>query len=305
MLWLQEDYQMDKNLQIFQEEGLFGVKNQVGEIVIPSQYKEIQPFSCGLALVRNSQDQYAYINIINKQVVPFGRYSWCDPRFTCGFARVTEYHYLEEKNKWGVIDTLGNIVVPFKYDKIWAIKEEYLFSIKALIRDKEEKLNLYQLANKVIFDGLTYISTYSVEAFKQLVNCEKLYVKVLPNTNQLFFTYGCNIGFVAAIGVPQEPVIAIVANSCGKVFSLLMEKADIGKTTLSIAKAIPKKITPKTYSHKTSFWDYEEERMSNADNWSDPYGDEQAYYDGWSREDVNNGLADAYEGDLDEKWNND
>ena len=305
VLWLQEEYQVDNNLQIFQEEDLFGVKNQVGEIIIPPQYKEIQPFSCGLALVRNSQYQYAYINIINKQVIPFGRYSWCDPQFTCGFARVTEYHYLEENNKWGIIDTLGNIVVPFKYDKIWAIKEEYLFSIKAFTDDKEEKLNLYQLANKVIFDGLTYINTYSVEAFKQLVNCKKLYVKVSPNANQLFFTYGCNIGFVAVTGVPKEPVIAIVANSCGKVFPLLMEKVDIGKSTLPIAKVTPKKVTPKAYSHKTSFWDYEEERMSDANNWSDPYGDEQAYYDGWSREDVESGLADAYEGDLDARWNND
>ena len=69
VLWLQEEYQVDNNLQIFQEEDLFGVKNQVGEIIIPPQYKEIQPFSCGLALVRNSQYQYAYINIINKQVI--------------------------------------------------------------------------------------------------------------------------------------------------------------------------------------------------------------------------------------------
>lgn len=36
----------------------------------------------------------------------------------------------------------------------------------------------------------------------------------------------------------------------------------------------------------------------SIDNWSDPYGDEQAYYDGWSREDVESGLADAYENDL-------
>lgn len=30
------------------------------------------------------------------------------------------------------------------------------------------------------FDGLTYINTYSVEAFKLLVNCKTLYIKVLP-----------------------------------------------------------------------------------------------------------------------------
>ena len=275
---------MDKNLQIFQEEGLCGLKNQVGEIVIPPQYKEIQPFSCGLALVRNSQYQYAYINIANKQVIPFGKYTWCDSQFTCGFARITEYHHLEGNNKWGIIDTLGNIIVPSKYDNIWAIKEEYIFYIKAFIDDKEEKLNLHQLANKVIFDGLTYINTYSVEAFKQMTNCEALIVKALPNVDQLLFTYGCNIGFVAGTEIPQKPIIAIVANSNGKIFPLLMEKADVGKSTLSIAKVTPKNVTPKTSSHKTSFWDYEEERMNDTeedwkDQWLDAFeGDESNYW---------------------------
>lgn len=293
-----------KNYIIFQENGLFGVKNQRGEVIIPPQYMEMQPFSCGLSLVRNHQYQYAYIDINNKQVIPFGKYSWCDPQFTCGFSRVMEYHYLEEKNKWGIIDTLGNIVVPLKYDKIWTLKEEYLFSIKAFVDNKEEKLNLHQLGNKVIFDGLTYIYTLSVEAFKELVHCERLYVKAHPNTKQLYFTYGANIGFVSLKGIPKEPVISIVANSSGKIFPLLMEKSDIDKTTLSSAKAVSKRLISKTASHKTYFWDYSE-KMNDADNWSDPYGDEQAYYGGWSREDVESGLADAYEGDVTARWNND
>ena len=40
---------------------------------------------------------------------------------------------------------------------------------------------------------------------------------------------------------------------------------------------------------------YENEKMNDYDNWSDPFGDERAFYDGWSREDVESGLADAYE----------
>jgi hypothetical protein len=51
--------------------------------------------------------------------------------------------------------------------------------------------------------------------------------------------------------------------------------------------------------------EYQDEKMNDADNLSDPYGDEQVYYDGWSREDVESGLADAYDGDLDARWNND
>lgn len=303
---LQKEYQMNNDLIIFQENGLFGAKNQNGVVVIPPQYIEMHPFSCELSLVRNLQYQYAYIDVVNRLVIPFGRYSWCDTQFTCGFARVMEYHYLEEKDKWGIIDTLGNIIIPLKYDKIWALKEEYIFSIKAFIDNREEKLNLHQLANKVILDGLTYINIYSVETFKQLSNCEHLYIKIFPKTNLLYFTYGCNIGFVAGIGIPQIPMVAIVANSSGKIFPLLVEKSDIGKTTFPFAKTTPKKrVISKNYSHRTSFWNYEEERMNDVDNWSDPYGDEQAYHEGWSREDIESGLSDAYEGDLGARWNND
>lgn len=287
---------MDKDLIIFQEMGLLGAKNSKGEVIIQPQYMEMQPFSCGLSLVRNHQYQYAYIDNTNRKVIPFGKYSWCDSQFICGFSRVVVNQYFENKNKWGIIDTQGNIIVPLKYDKIWALKEECLFSIKAFIGDKEEKLNLHQLANRVILDGLTYICTYSVEAFKELVNCKHLHVKKMQNTGQLYFTYGANIGLVCLEAIPKEPVISIVANSSGKIFPLLIEKSDIGKTTLPIAKATFKRTISKIAYPKASFWDYESEKMNDADDWSDPYGDEQAYYDGWSREDVENGLADAYEG---------
>ena len=62
---------------------------------------------------------------------------------------------------------------------------------------------------------------------------------------------------------------------------------------LNIYKRHRKK-TSKQFSN-TTFWEYEEENTIDSDNWSDPYGDERAYYDGWSREDVESGLADAYE----------
>lgn len=127
----------------------------------------------------------------------------------------------------------------------------------------------------------------------------------MPETGDLYFTYGANIGFVYVKAIPKEPVISIVANSSGKIFPLLMEITDIGRTTLPPTKATLKRSIARTTAPRTSFWDYESEKMNDVDNWSDPYGDEQAYYDGWSREDVESGLADAYEGDADARWNND
>ena len=292
---------MIPELDICQDDnGLYGVKNCKGDIVIPFLYKEMYPFSCGLSMVRNQNYGYAYINQYNQQVIPFGKYSWCDGQFVCGYARVVKYDVLEEKNKWGIIDTKGNIVIPLEYDKIWTLKEGHLDEVKAFKGDEELKVNLALISAKsgVLFDGLSYIATYTIEEFKTKFHCSRIDVKKGRN-NKLYFCYGCNIGFVALKEIPQNPVISIVVNSAGKVFSLLHAKEDIGKTSFEEYIILnSSKQSPKKRYHKTSFWDYENEKMNDYDNWSDPYGDEQAYYDGWSRNDAESGLADAYETDL-------
>ena len=109
---------MDKDYIIFQENGLLGVKNQRGEVIIPPQYMEMQPFSCGLSLVRNHQYQYAYIDILNRQIVPFGKYIWCDPQFTNNYARVK----LKDNIHWGVIDNTGKIAIYPNLDYISPLK---------------------------------------------------------------------------------------------------------------------------------------------------------------------------------------
>lgn len=63
-----------------------------------------------------------------------------------------------------------------------------------------------------------------------------------------------------------------------------MEKSDIGKTTLFPAKVAPKKTFSRAASHKTYFWDYESEKMNDADNWEDQ-------------------RLDAFEGDESNYWN--
>ncbi len=94
-------------MEIYQENGLYGLKNDCGEVIISPQYREFYPYSCGLACVRNDKYQYAYINIFNDIVVPFGKYVWVDPQFKGGYARVKT----ADNKHWGVIDTTGNIAV--------------------------------------------------------------------------------------------------------------------------------------------------------------------------------------------------
>lgn len=139
---------MDKDYIIFQENGLFGAKNQRGEVVIQPQYMEMQPFSCGLSLVRNHQYQYAYIDMLNRQIVPFGKYIWCDPQFTNNYARVK----LKDNIHWGIIDTFGKIAIypnleyiaPLEIFKNEAVKVrgKYKGKMMGYIIDPMSKVNL-------------------------------------------------------------------------------------------------------------------------------------------------------------------
>ena len=53
---------MDKNYFIFQENALFGAKDQAGDVVIKPQYTEMNPFSCGLSLVRDDKYRVTFLN---------------------------------------------------------------------------------------------------------------------------------------------------------------------------------------------------------------------------------------------------
>lgn len=138
-----------------------------------------------------------------------------------------------------------------------------------------------------------------IENFKAIFNCTRIDVKVNPKTEELFFSYGCHTGYVALKWKPIAPVISVVINSAGSLFLLLHEKKIREKQTL---KKVFIKDTGKNHLNNfliqlsnTTSWEYEKENTIDSDSWSDPYGDERAYYDGWSREDVESGLADAYE----------
>lgn len=288
----------NSDLIIYQENELYGLKDCNGNVIISPQYKEMYPFSCGLALVKNNKSQLGYINKENKLIVPFDLYSWCDPQFVCGYARVVRYNTISEKDEWGIIDTDGNVIVPIKYDKIWSLNESYLHSVKAFIENKEVLINLCIFPKRVVFSGLKYIATYTIEDFKAIFNCTRIDVKVNPKTEELFFSYGCHTGYVTLKWKPIAPVISVVINSAGSLFLLLHEREDTGKTNFE--KSIYKRQREKSSTQKqqlsnTTSWEYEKENTIDSDSWSDPYGDERAYYDGWSREDVESGLADAYE----------
>ena len=299
---------MKTNIQptIYKSGNLYGAIDDKGNIVVSPQYIEMNPFSCGLSMVRTSDYQYGYINTHGNIVIPYGLYTWCDSQFVGGYARVAYFDKSKNKTLWGIINTKTDIVVPLIYDKIWALKEQYFQSLKAYKDGIEEKIDLIKSTKfDFILDGLTYISTYNIVDFKTLTHCDKIDVKKDPKLNKLFFTFACNRGAVAIKGLPRKPKISIVSNICGKIFPLLHEEEDTGKqafdeTYVSSENKQEKCISSKT-DNNTQFAKYENKTTIDTDNWSDSYDDNSDFYDGWSSDEIESGLADAYECDLSAK----
>ncbi|WP_288316521.1 WG repeat-containing protein [uncultured Muribaculum sp.] len=263
-------------MEIYQENGLYGLKNDCGEVIISPQYREFYPFSCGLACVQNIQYQYSYIDINNVAVIPFDRYIWIDHRFTCGYARVIQYNVIEDKQYWGIINTMGFIVVPCEYDNIWSLNEKYLDNLKAIKNSKECRINLRNADKKIVLDGLKYIRTYTIDEFKAEFNVSRIFVRVNPN-NVILFYFGTNIGVVSNDNYLLNPVISIVCNSAGKIFCLLHNRDNMGKMRVKQLIKTSNKTTP-VYSR-----DY------------DSYDDYNKY--------VEESRLDAFEGDESNYWN--
>ena len=83
--------------------------------ILVSTYKDI-------ITVHDRGKGYAVYDREGHEIVPFGRYDWIDG-FDMGLARVKIGKHtnaiLDSDNKWGIIDTQGNVVLPLEYNNIW------------------------------------------------------------------------------------------------------------------------------------------------------------------------------------------
>lgn len=223
-------------MRIYQENDLYGLKSDCGDIIITPQYRDFYPFSCGLACVRNPQYQYAYIDTNNVAIIPFGKYIWVDPYFTCGYARVKGYSDVEKRELWGIINTLGMLIVPLHYDNIWTINEKYIDNLKAYKNGKECRINLRTGEKHLVLNGLRYIKTYTIDEFKAEFNVNSIFVRHNPHNHVVSFYYGTNIGIVSNDNPITDPVISVVCNSAGKIFCLLHHRKNINLQHVRIIK---------------------------------------------------------------------
>ncbi len=103
-------------------EGFTNLKGQIA--VNDSSYKRVYDFSCNRAFVRKTDETYMIIDTQGKVVAQHAfDQIMNEPRFYDGLA------FVSVKDKWGVIDTNANFVIPPTFDVIYTLGmvEDYFF----------------------------------------------------------------------------------------------------------------------------------------------------------------------------------
>ncbi|SHK83065.1 TPR repeat [Chitinophaga jiangningensis] len=143
-------------LEIFMENGLQGLKNEEGNIVLPAEFTEIFEYPIGeeLALVLHQSGKYGYVNRAGELVIPCIYEDAYD--FANGFSHIVT------DGKAGVIDERGHATIPAVYDNVHVLKYG-VFAVKkggewALMGEQETLLLPFQTAEDVGIDdsGLIY-----------------------------------------------------------------------------------------------------------------------------------------------------
>lgn len=90
----------------------WGVVNAKGEMIIPAEYSTILIADNQKLFTVSKDYKTAVVDAGRNIVVDFGEYSFIDG-FDSGLTRV------KIKDKWGIIDTEGEIVLAVEFDNIW------------------------------------------------------------------------------------------------------------------------------------------------------------------------------------------
>lgn len=108
----------------------WGVIDTTGKVIISFLYKDSYPwFSDGIGRVSKDGENWININSEGKEIVPGFSYTEVES-FSHGFAQV------KRNNKWGLMDTKGNLVVPAGFDSIGYTSWHPPYNIPAAKKDK-------------------------------------------------------------------------------------------------------------------------------------------------------------------------
>ena len=132
---------------------MYGLINYKGETIFEPSFYSLLPAigNKKLYTVQNNNFEYAVLNIDGTVVVPFGKYNWIDG-FDNGLARVKIGNVTngqkENRNKWGLINENGDVVLPLEYDDIWAFYGKKRVTTKVVKGDVAQNVVLSEILSK-------------------------------------------------------------------------------------------------------------------------------------------------------------
>ncbi len=109
-----------------------GIFNFAGDMILDINYQGVIISQDGKLLsVINKEGLYGVLNLKGDIIVPFGKYSYIDG-FDKGFARVIKKNQADETlgSKWGIINEDGEETIPAIYDNIWKFYGKNRFSTR-------------------------------------------------------------------------------------------------------------------------------------------------------------------------------
>lgn len=109
-----EAYYFREGLSVVKQSGLWGAISYDGKLRIPMIYHYLEPFECGLAMAV-VDGRYGYIDHMGQwRIAPVYEEA---KSFSEGRAGVLK------DGKWGFINSEGKVVIPFQYEWVWGFNE--------------------------------------------------------------------------------------------------------------------------------------------------------------------------------------
>lgn len=113
----------------------------------------------GVCVVQRSDYKWGVVDNDGNEIVPLGTYDWIDS-FDQGLARVkigkTASPIKNCSNKWGIINTLGEVVLPVEYDNIWNFAGKNRFSTRTTKGDVDQEVYLHDLNPNLPIRGIKH-----------------------------------------------------------------------------------------------------------------------------------------------------
>ncbi|MGF9914308.1 SEL1-like repeat protein [Paenibacillus ehimensis] len=119
-----EPYEDETDVEIFEENGLWGLKDKAGNVLLGPQFDEFYDFSSEDLAVVTRAGKYGYVHKSGKLVIPL---EWDD---AFDFEYGTTSAIIKRDDKFGLINIEGRMVAPTEYESLEALDGPYFTAQK-------------------------------------------------------------------------------------------------------------------------------------------------------------------------------